>query len=92
LSSPLAALCLLLPNCPRCATNIFQVLEAIVSNGEFTPQEEQEQKVLRRSGEAMAIDGEKFGLYLQARLVEHFERLKHQPGRRRGNAGDNTAL
>lgn len=55
----------------------FQLFEAMASDGELTPQE---LEVLQRSAEAMGIDGEKFGIYFEARMVERVERLKHQPG------------
>jgi len=55
----------------------FQLFEAMAGDGELTSQEIE---VLRRSGEAMGIDGDKFAIYFEARMVERLERLKHQPG------------
>jgi len=55
----------------------FQLFEKMASDGELTPQE---LAVLERSAEAMGIDGEKFGIYFEARIVERYERLQHQPG------------
>lgn len=55
----------------------FQLFEATISDGELTPQEIE---ALRRSAEALAIDGEKFAIYCEARLTERIERLQHQPG------------